>query len=75
MRNLLSHDFVHIKFYKLENQSKIDQKKNPVENIRYNYTICDSAGLEVENGKCFGRVLYSFLKCLLTATTRDRTVG
>lgn len=46
MRNLFSHDFVHIKIlYKLENQSKIDKKKE-MENIRYNYTMCDSAGLE-----------------------------
>lgn len=76
MKNLFSHDFVHIKIlYKLENQSKIDQKKK-VENIRYNYTICVTQQvLKMENGKCFGRVLLFFLKCLLMATTRDKTVG
>lgn len=48
MKNLFSHDFVHIKsLCKLENQLKIDQTNSnnnnkKVENIRYNYTICDS---------------------------------
>lgn len=30
---------------------------------------------KVQNKKCFKSVLLSFLKCLLMAATRDKTVG
>lgn len=82
IRSLFSRDFVHIKLlYMLENQSKIYQgkKKNSGwKGWKIFVTITPSVTqqvLKVENGKCFGRVLHSFLKCLLMVVIRDKTVG
>lgn len=76
MKNLFSHDFVHIKIlYKLENQSKIDQKKKGGKYQVQLHHLCDSAGLEDGEWKMLWKSSAFLPQGLLMATTRDKTVG
>lgn len=77
LRNLFPRGFFDMKcLRRLENQSKIVRKK------KKGYSILGAIipsvtqlVLKVENGKYFGSVLFSFLKSLLMAATREKTVG
>lgn len=78
MWNLSPQEFTDVKsLCRLENQSKNVRKKTKTRWSIWS-AIMPSVTQQVskiQNGRCFGSVLLSFLKCLLMAATKGKTVG
>lgn len=75
LRNLFPHDFVDVKsLCRFENHSNKEKKSEWGILGAITPSVTQQVS-KVQNERCFGSVLLSFLKCLLMVTTRDKTVG